>query len=241
MRKITFNEETISDIRSFAEDGHSLMETCNRFTLTPDVLKRVAKENNITFVRKRSNYEKPVPEDKVNIICNLFANTNMDLQSIRTEVGIRYDRMLSVISENFSEEYCNQRKSKLYRLSKLGKKNPTYGKAGKNHPNYKGIVNDGNGYLMCLKPEWYTGRSGSKHVFVHSVVVCENLGLTEIPHGYVVHHIDGNKKNNSIDNLALMTISAHGKIHAIERNLCKVQRPEKIRRGDPKRLTMIDM
>lgn len=234
MRKITFNEETISEIRSFAEDGHSLMETCNRFTLTPDVLKRVAKENNITFVRKRSNYEKPVPEDKVNIICNLFANTNMDLQSIRTEVGIRYDRMLSVISENFSEEYCNQRKSKLYRLSKLGEKNPTYGKAGKDHPNYKGIVNDGNGYLMCLKPEWYTGRVGSKHVFVHSVVVCENIGLTEIPHGYVVHHIDGNKKNNSIDNLALMTISAHGKIHAIERNLCKVQRPEKIRRGDPK-------
>lgn len=31
--------------------------------------------------------------------------------------------------------------------------------------------------------------------------------------GYAIHHIDGNKKNNNITNLALITSSEHSKIH----------------------------
>ena len=77
---------------------------------------------------------------------------------------------------------------------------------------------------MIKKPEWYTGRKGSDYVFLHTVVMCEHLGLTELPKGYVVHHIDGNKKNNTIDNLALMTVSGHSKLHLLMKNLCKVQR-----------------
>lgn len=35
----------------------------------------------------------------------------------------------------------------------------------------------------------------------------------EIPEGYIVHHIDGNKLNNDIKNLCLMTRSEHMKHH----------------------------
>lgn len=35
-----------------------------------------------------------------------------------------------------------------------------------------------------------------------------------IPEGYEVHHIDGNKGNNDISNLQLLTISEHKKFHA---------------------------
>lgn len=223
MRRITFNEETINQIREYGKE-HSLMETCNRFTLKPDTLKRVAKENNITFQPKRIVPTKEISDDIVNTICNLYSSTNMDLHSIRKEVGIRYDTVKAIIAEHFTEEYQNNRKAKLYRLSKLGDKNPMTGKTGENHPNYKGIVSDGKGYLICLKPEWYTGRKGSKHVFVHTVVMCEALGLTELPKGFTVHHIDGNKHNNSIDNLALITNSGHSKLHGILRNSWKVQR-----------------
>ena len=148
----------------------------------------------------------------------------MDLHSIRKEVGIRYDTIKDIISENFTEEYQNNRKAKMYRDSKLGNKNPMYGKTGENHYNYKGIVGDGSGYLMCLKPDWYTGRKGSKHVFVHTIVMCEYLGITELPKGFTVHHIDGNKTNNDINNLALITNSGHTKLHSIQTKLSKVQR-----------------
>jgi hypothetical protein len=38
-----------------------------------------------------------------------------------------------------------------------------------------------------------------------------------IPDGYQVHHIDGQRWNNSLDNLELMTISEHTRIHSHEK------------------------
>ena len=35
-----------------------------------------------------------------------------------------------------------------------------------------------------------------------------------IPRGYVVHHIDGDKRNNKIENLALLTVKEHNNAHA---------------------------
>ena len=84
---------------------------------------------------------------------------------------------------------------------------------GYKHHSYKGVVADGRGYWMVLKPEWYTGRKKSKHVFVHHIVMCAALNLTEIPKGWVVHHCDENPENNVFDNLVLMTITDHGRLH----------------------------
>ena len=39
---------------------------------------------------------------------------------------------------------------------------------------------------------------------------------TELPPGMVVHHIDGNKQNNEISNLALMTSGDHSRLHRSE-------------------------
>lgn len=38
----------------------------------------------------------------------------------------------------------------------------------------------------------------------------------EIPKGYHIHHIDGDKSNNSIENLALFTAGDHEKLHGAE-------------------------
>ena len=81
---------------------------------------------------------------------------------------------------------------------------------------------------MQTKPTWYTGRKGSKYVYVHNIIMCELLNLTEIPKGFCVHHIDGNKQNNDISNLALLSISAHSKLHHIEQ---KLQGAETIHNG----------
>ena len=45
--------------------------------------------------------------------------------------------------------------------------------------------------------------------FIHKQEVLEKYGLKEIPKDRVIHHKDGNKKNNSPDNLVLIPTKLH--------------------------------
>ncbi len=40
-----------------------------------------------------------------------------------------------------------------------------------------------------------------------------DLGITKLPEGHVIHHIDLNEVNDEIENLQLLTISEHRKLH----------------------------
>jgi len=48
---------------------------------------------------------------------------------------------------------------------------------------------------------------------VYHKIYCDYYGLTGIPEGYVVHHIDGDPWNNNIDNLQMMTRAEHTILH----------------------------
>jgi hypothetical protein len=50
----------------------------------------------------------------------------------------------------------------------------------------------------------------------HAREICISLNIPKIPKGFVVHHLDENKRNNHIDNLALVTTTAHNRIHSHE-------------------------
>ena len=142
-----------------------------------------------------------------------FKNTTLTYQQISDLTDIKMWKVAKTIKDEFSKSEILIRKSKNYSKSKIGDKNSMTGRVRELHPNYKGEVSDGKGYTLILKPSWYTGRKGSKHIFQHHAIICVKLGLTCIPKGYCVHHINEIKTDNSPDNLVLMTTKAHAKLH----------------------------
>lgn len=144
----------------------------------------------------------------------LFENTDLFYREIGERLGISKKMVLSRLHKMYTPEQIHTRAKKSWSRAKLEGNNWMRGIDPTQHPKYiGGVVGDGNGYLMVTKPDWYTGRKGSRYVFQHNLILCEALGLAELPAGFVVHHIDFNKQNNTLGNLALMTISAHSKLH----------------------------
>lgn len=147
-------------------------------------------------------------------IKTLYENTDLSQTEISKRLSVPYKKVSKYITDNYTQEQRTSRNALSYRRSKLGDNNPMLGKFGKDHHNYKGLVSDNKGYLMVLKPDWYTGRRRSKHVFAHHVSICEELGISEIPKGWCVHHCDENTYNNTFDNLVLLSVSDHARLHS---------------------------
>jgi len=72
------------------------------------------------------------------------------------------------------------------------------------HPNWKG------GFKT--RPDGYI-RDSATDRYVHRIVMENHLGR-ELLTAEHIHHIDGNPKNNSIENLFLVSNSQHRKIEA---------------------------
>lgn len=71
-----------------------------------------------------------------------------------------------------------------------------------------------DGYLMVYAVG-HPYADGRKMIAEHVRVKELELGRRILP-GECVHHKDGNKLNNSLDNLELMTFSDHSRMHSIE-------------------------
>ena len=58
---------------------------------------------------------------------------------------------------------------------------------------------------------------GGKNLQNSRCVWEDNFG--KIPKGLIVHHIDKNKINDDINNLSLMTVTAHNRLHSPDREI----------------------
>jgi len=92
-----------------------------------------------------------------------------------------------------------------------------YIKNGESNPKWKGghcDRKDGRRYIYCPS---HPGAINGKYVLEYRLVVESKIGRVLSP-DEVVHHIDGDPTNNSIENLEVLTSSEHRKLHHKERN-----------------------
>lgn len=78
------------------------------------------------------------------------------------------------------------------------------------------LIKDGVMVPFRKAPNGYWRNNSKGVIYLHREKLRLHLGLTnEQMENYDVHHIDGNKDNNDIMNLQLLTREQHNRLHAV--------------------------
>jgi len=93
---------------------------------------------------------------------------------------------------------------------------------GDRNPNYKGGFLYKEGRKMI--------RINGKYIYEYTYIMEQHIGR-KLTKGEVIHHINGNVNDNKIDNLQLMTVSEHMKLHAKQGDLIMAKTKGKSKYG----------
>jgi hypothetical protein len=96
------------------------------------------------------------------------------------------------------EEYLRLKKAN-YSRSKYGHKNPMFGAK--------------TAAERIMRRGYYGVWNGKGYSPEHQIKLMNAWGLSAWPKGWEVHHIDGDKHNNSLDNLMVATKKGHRSLH----------------------------
>jgi len=120
---------------------------------------------------------------------------------------------------NNSKSFCKNCLSKIG----LGKLVGQVGYEHKVEKIYKGkvgnIVTSKDGYPEVYIGANYPYRKGGYRSIREHIFVMECHLQRGLKKGEIVHHIDGDKKNNKIENLFLTNVAEHNKLHAESENI----------------------
>jgi RNA recognition motif-containing protein len=92
---------------------------------------------------------------------------------------------------------------------------------GKNNPNWRGGLFCRNGYVRIYSPD-HPNTDATNNVYEHRLVMEEHLGRY-LTIEEIVHHSDGNKSNNVIENLILFSSNSE---HTAYHNRLRAQNGE---------------
>ena len=130
--------------------------------------------------------------------------------------------LFKVKPSHYNKRVCCSKKCDIERRKEmyLGENNPNYGNRGEKCPAWKGGRRISNyGYVLLRKPDHPNARPDG-YILEHRYVMSQYLGRP-LRDDEIVHHKDGNRLNNDISNLELMTLSEHTTIHNKEKKIIR--------------------
>lgn len=89
--------------------------------------------------------------------------------------------------------------------------------------NYKTV--SGGGYIMMLVHKGYPGANPSGYVLEHRYVMAQHLGRL-LERWELVHHINGDRKDNRLENLIILTAKQHMNEHDGPRSISRSKKDE---------------
>jgi hypothetical protein len=145
------------------------------------------------------------PENREQVVAAYLGRDRPTSEQVALRLGTTYHNVRHILSEDLSPEKLKAEQALRYSRSKIGSANPMQGKSGSLHHNYVGRILDGHGYTQV--------KVGRKYVLEHRLLMAQALGVKDLPRGWDVHHIDRDKTNNTLENLALVTREGHRRLH----------------------------
>lgn len=104
--------------------------------------------------------------------------------------------------------------------------------SGANSGNFNGYrAKAQEGYILRYAPD-HPHANSRGYIGEHRLVMEEHIGAI-LPKEFVVHHLNGVKDDNRIENLAVMTVGAHSSFHGkIGRNMQKGEKHYRYKKVD---------
>lgn len=162
---------------------------------------RPKKDNSVTKKELERLYLKEqYPIRKIAQICN---KSHEYIRRRINEFGIKMRHGGEAIKTQWIDADDRKKQQSNFYLSNLVKH-------GENHPQWKGGIEEKNGYLFEYSPNHKRANKGKvrQHILVAEKKIGRPLKKNE-----VVHHINQNRKDNRPENLEVMTNSEHSKLH----------------------------
>lgn len=149
----------------------------------------------------------------------------MNVKWTQQEVAILIDNYNKISNEKLCDLFPNKSHMGIYKKAyKLGLrkskeiefKNRSEARKREKGANWNGGIKiTSKGYRQILMPEHK--RADSNGYVMEHIIVWENASGIPVPKSCCVHHINGNKSDNRIENLCLMTHGAHTTMHSTGR------------------------
>lgn len=132
-------------------------------------------------------------------IARQYRTLMFSMTDIAKQFGVTHATVSAIIHEEFTDDERRRMRGANRSRSKMGEANPMFGKK------------------TAAERILWQGRAavwnGSGYTFEHRIIAAKALGLEKLPRHLEVHHIDGDKHNNSPDNLAIVTKRGHRYLH----------------------------